>query len=130
MDVQRNVLADRARLGQHGDLARRIIDQGGIIMGVGMALLEEGQVDQRNGRVINNNMGDYLLPTNADIPDIEVISVGVPDYDSSVLGGKGVGELGIVGVAAAIANAVYHATGVRVRNLPITMDKLVGSLGD
>ncbi|MRG56381.1 molybdopterin-dependent oxidoreductase [Phyllobacterium sp. SYP-B3895] len=99
--------------------------KGGIIMGIGQALLEEGIVDARNGRVINNNLGDYLVPTNADIPDLKVISVGIPDTHASVLGGKAVGELGIVGVAPAIANAVYHATGVRVRDLPITMDKLI-----
>jgi xanthine dehydrogenase YagR molybdenum-binding subunit len=100
--------------------------KGGIIMGIGQALLEEGIVDQRNGRVINNNLADYLIATNADIPDIEVISVGVPDFHSSALGGKAVGELGIVGVAPAIANAVYHATGKRIRDLPITLEKLIG----
>ena len=99
--------------------------RGGIIMGIGQALLEEGLVDLRNGRTVNDNMGDYLVPTNADIPDIQVISVGVPDYGASALGGKGVGEVGIVGVAPAIANAVYHATGKRVRDLPITLEKLI-----
>ncbi|OHZ30938.1 xanthine dehydrogenase family protein molybdopterin-binding subunit [Agrobacterium vitis] len=99
--------------------------RGGIIMGIGQALLEEGLVDSRNGRVVNNNMADYLGPTNADIPDIRVISVGIPDYEASALGGKGVGEVGIVGVAPAIANAVFHATGKRVRDLPITLEKLI-----
>ena len=99
--------------------------RGGIIMGIGQALLEEGLVDLRNGRTVNGNMGDYLVPTNSDIPDIQVISVGVPDYNASALGGKGVGEVGIVGVAASIANAVYHATGKRVRDLPITLEKLI-----
>ena len=99
--------------------------KGGIIMGIGQALLEEGLVDPRQGRVINNNLGDYLIATNADIPDIEVISVGVPDFHASALGGKAVGELGIVGVAPAIANAVYHATGKRIRDLPITLEKLL-----
>lgn len=99
--------------------------KGGIIMGIGQALLEEGLVDPRLGRVVNNNLGDYLVPTNADIPDIQVISVGIPDPHASVLGGKGVGEVGIVGVAPAIANAVFHATGKRVRDLPITIEKLV-----
>ncbi len=99
--------------------------KGGIIMGIGQALLEEGVVDPRNGRTINSNMADYLVPTNADIPDIEVISVGVPDLDASTLGGKGVGEVGIVGVAPAIANAVFHATGKRIRDLPITLEKLM-----
>lgn len=99
--------------------------RGGIIMGIGQALLEEGLVDLRNGRTVNNNAGDYLVPTNADIPDIEVISVGVPDYTASALGGKGVGEVGIVGASPAIANAVFHATGKRVRDLPITLEKLI-----
>ncbi len=99
--------------------------RGGIIMGIGQALLEEGLIDARNGRTINNNVGDYLVPTNSDIPDIQVISVGLPDYEASALGGKGVGEVGIVGVAPAIANAVYHATGKRVRDLPITLEKLI-----
>lgn len=99
--------------------------QGGIIMGIGQALLEEGIIDARHGRVMNNNLADYLIPTNADIPDLEVISVGIPDPHASVLGGKAVGELAIVGVAPAIANAVYHATGKRVRDLPITLEKLL-----
>ncbi|PSH64083.1 xanthine dehydrogenase family protein molybdopterin-binding subunit [Phyllobacterium sophorae] len=99
--------------------------KGGIIMGIGQALLEEGIVDPRHGRVMNNNLGDYLIPTNADIPDLQVISVGIPDTHASVLGGKAVGELAIVGVAPAIANAVYHATGVRVRELPVTLEKLI-----
>ncbi|QPC91981.1 xanthine dehydrogenase family protein molybdopterin-binding subunit [Mesorhizobium sp. INR15] len=99
--------------------------KGGIIMGIGQALLEEGIVDRRHGRIVNNNLADYLVPTNADIPDIEVISVGIPDLHSSVLGGKGVGELAIVGIAPAIANAVFHATGKRVRDLPITLEKLI-----
>jgi len=99
--------------------------RGGIIMGIGQALLEEGLVDQRNGRLVNNNVGDYLVPTNADIPNIQVISVGIPDPHASALGGKGAGEVGIVGVAPAIANAVFHATGKRVRDLPITLDKLI-----
>jgi xanthine dehydrogenase YagR molybdenum-binding subunit len=99
--------------------------KGGIVMGISQALLEEGVVDPRHGRVMNNNLGDYLIATNADIPDIQVISVGIPDPHSSVLGGKGVGELSIVGVAPAIANAVFHATGKRVRELPITLEKLI-----
>jgi len=99
--------------------------KGGIIMGIGQALLEGGVIDPRQARVLNNNLADYLLPTNADVPPIEVISVGEPDPHASPLGGKGVGELGIVGVASAIANAVFHATGKRVRELPITLADLV-----
>jgi len=99
--------------------------KGGIIMGIGQALLEEGIVDRRHGRIVNGNLADYMLPTNADIPDIQTISVGIPDPHSSALGGKGVGELAIVGIAPAIANAVFHATGKRVRDLPITLEKLI-----
>jgi xanthine dehydrogenase YagR molybdenum-binding subunit len=99
--------------------------KGAIIMGIGQALLEEGVVDPRSGRMMSNNLADYLIATNADIPDIQVISVGIPDPHASALGGKGVGEVGIVGVAPAIANAVFHATGKRIRGLPITLEKLL-----
>ena len=97
---------------------------GGVVWGIGMALHEETLVDERNGRVVNANIAEYLVPVNADVQDIEVIFVDEQD-DSNPLGVKGVGEVGIVGVAAAIANAVYHATGKRVRDLPITLDKLL-----
>ncbi|WP_277962662.1 xanthine dehydrogenase family protein molybdopterin-binding subunit [Pseudomonas sp. RIT-To-2] len=98
---------------------------GGMIMGLGQALLEEGHIDPRDGRVVNANLADYVVPVNADVPEILTLNVGVPDPQASALGGKAVGELGIVGVAAAIGNAVYHATGKRIRDLPITMDKLL-----
>lgn len=98
---------------------------GGMVMGLGQALLEEGIIDPRSGRVINNNLADYLVAVNADVPDITVIDVGIPDTRATALGGKAVGEVGIVGIAAAIGNAVYHATGKRVRDLPITLDKLI-----
>ncbi|ARP82991.1 oxidoreductase [Bordetella genomosp. 8] len=98
---------------------------GGMIMGLGQALLEDGAFDPRTGRVVSASLADYLVAVNADVPDITTISVGVPDLQATALGGKAVGELGIVGVAAAIGNAVYHATGKRVRDLPITMEKLV-----
>jgi xanthine dehydrogenase YagR molybdenum-binding subunit len=96
---------------------------GSVVWGIGMALHEETLIDHRFGRVMNANIAEYHVPVNADIHDIEVIFVDEPD-DSNPLGVKGVGEIGIVGVAAAIANAVYHATGRRVRDLPITLDKL------
>jgi len=99
--------------------------RGGMIMGLGQALLEAVVIDRRDARIINDNLAEYLLPVNADVPDIEVISVGEPDFNASPLGGKTVGEIGIVGTAAAIANAVFHATGKRVRDLPITMEKLL-----
>ena len=96
---------------------------GGVVWGIGMALHEETLIDHKFGRVMNANIAEYHVPVNADIHDIKVIFVDEPD-DSNRLGVKGVGEIGIVGVAAAIANAVYHATGKRVRDLPITLDKL------
>lgn len=99
--------------------------QGGMIMGIGMALLEAAEVDLRHARIVNNNLAEYMLPVNADVPEITVISVGEPDFHANSLGGKTVGELGITGVAAAIANAVFHATGKRVRDLPITIEKLI-----
>jgi xanthine dehydrogenase YagR molybdenum-binding subunit len=96
---------------------------GGVVWGIGMALHEETLIDHRFGRIINANIAEYHVPVNADVHDIKVIFVDEPD-DSNPLGIKGLGEIGIVGVAAAVANAVYHATGTRVRNLPITLDKL------
>jgi xanthine dehydrogenase YagR molybdenum-binding subunit len=96
---------------------------GSVVWGIGMALREETLIDHRDGRIVNANIAEYLVPVNADVEDIKVIFVDEPD-DSNPLGVKGVGEIGIVGVAAAIANAVYHATGTRVRDLPITLDKL------
>jgi xanthine dehydrogenase YagR molybdenum-binding subunit len=95
---------------------------GSVVWGIGMALHEETLIDHRIGRIMNANIAEYHVPVNADIHDIRVIFVDEPD-DSNPLGIKGVGEIGIVGVAAAIANAVYHATGKRVRDLPITLDK-------
>jgi xanthine dehydrogenase YagR molybdenum-binding subunit len=98
---------------------------GGVVWGIGMALHEETLFDHRFGRVMNANIAEYHVPVNADIHDIKVIFVEEPDEIVNPLGIKGLGEIGIVGVAAAIANAVYHATGKRVRDLPITLDKVV-----
>jgi xanthine dehydrogenase YagR molybdenum-binding subunit len=97
---------------------------GGVVWGIGMALHEETVIDHRFGRIMNANIAEYHVPVHADVHDIQVIFVDEKD-DSNPLGLKGVGEIGIVGVAAAIANAVYHATGKRVRDLPITLDKLM-----
>ncbi|ANV99444.1 xanthine dehydrogenase family protein molybdopterin-binding subunit [Bradyrhizobium icense] len=98
---------------------------GGVVWGIGMALHEETLFDHRFGRVMNANIAEYHVPVNADVHDIKVIFVDEPDQIVNPLGIKGLGEIGIVGVAAAIANAVYHATGKRVRDLPITLDKVV-----
>jgi xanthine dehydrogenase YagR molybdenum-binding subunit len=98
---------------------------GGIVFGIGMALLEETHVDGETGRVVNANVSEYLMPVNADIPDIQAIIVPNDELVSNPLGAKGIGELPMVGVAAAVANAVYHATGIRVRQLPIRIEDLL-----
>ncbi|MGB3651987.1 MAG: xanthine dehydrogenase family protein molybdopterin-binding subunit [Rivularia sp. (in: cyanobacteria)] len=98
---------------------------GGIIMGIGMALMEETVVDPNLGRVINANLGEYHVPVNADIPDIDIEMIEEVDNNVNAIGTKGIGEIGITGVAAAVANAVYHATGKRIRDLPITPDKVM-----
>ncbi|MBC7498926.1 MAG: xanthine dehydrogenase family protein molybdopterin-binding subunit [Herminiimonas sp.] len=98
---------------------------GGIVWGVGMALQEKSDYDQRTGRIVNGNLGEYHVPVNADIRTIDVIVVDENDVHINSLGAKGIGEIGITGVGAAIANAVYHATGKRIRDLPITLDKLI-----
>jgi xanthine dehydrogenase YagR molybdenum-binding subunit len=98
---------------------------GGVVWGIGMALHEETLVDHNFGRIMNANIAEYHVPVNADVHDITVIFVDEPDDIVNPLGIKGLGEIGIVGVAAAIANAIYHATGKRVRDLPITLDKLL-----
>jgi CO/xanthine dehydrogenase Mo-binding subunit len=97
---------------------------GGTVGGIGMAMFEETISDPGSGRVANATLGDYLVAVNADVPDIDVAFVGEPD-PANPIGVKGVGEVGLVGVAAAIANAVYHATGRRIRSLPITIDQLL-----
>jgi xanthine dehydrogenase YagR molybdenum-binding subunit len=98
---------------------------GGVTMGIGMALLEHTVHDPRTGRPVTANLADYAVPVNADVPEIEVELLDNPDPIINTLGCRGIGEIGITGVAAAIANAVYHATGRRVRDLPITPDKLL-----
>lgn len=98
---------------------------GGAIFAIGMALMEETQYDPVKGRVITASLADYLVPVHADIPEMEVHFVGKPDPYITPIGGRGIGEIGTTGAAAAIANAVFHATGKRVRNLPITPDKLL-----
>jgi xanthine dehydrogenase YagR molybdenum-binding subunit len=97
---------------------------GSVVWGIGMALHEETLVDHNFGRIVNANIAEYHVPVNADVRDIEVIFIDEPDDIVNPLGIKGVGEIGLVGVAAAIANAVYHATGKRVRDLQVTLDKL------
>lgn len=98
--------------------------RGGIIMGLGMALMEETQLDERNGRIANASMAEYHLPVHLDVPEIDVIWTDIPDPHAP-MGAHGIGEIGITGVAAAVANAIYNATGKRIRDLPITLDKLL-----
>ncbi len=98
--------------------------RGGIIMGIGMALTEETLFDERRGRIMNPSLAEYHVPVNLDVPDIEVLFLNIPD-EHAPYGARGIGEIGITGTAAAVANAVYHATGKRVRELPITLDKLL-----
>jgi xanthine dehydrogenase YagR molybdenum-binding subunit len=98
---------------------------GGIVGGLGMALLEEGVRDRRNGRVVNANLEQYLVPVNADVPELDAFFVEEEDRHVNPIGAKGLAELSLVGVAPAVANAVYHATGKRIRDLPITLDKLL-----
>lgn len=98
---------------------------GGIIQGVGMALMEETHLDKRLGSFVNVNFAEYLVPVNPDIRGLDIIMVEEHDEFVNPIGVKGIGEIGIVGVAPAIANAVYHATGKRVRDLPITIEKLM-----
>ena len=97
---------------------------GGIAMGIGMALLEE-TVSDRTGRLVTTSLAEYVVAVNADVRDVDVLFVGQPD-PMTPLGTKGVGELAITGMAAAIANAVYHATGTRIRSLPISIEKVLG----
>jgi xanthine dehydrogenase YagR molybdenum-binding subunit len=103
---------------------------GAMTMGVGSALMEELVVDKRRGFFVNHDLAGYEVPVHADIPHQEVVFIEETDPVSSPMKAKGVGELGLCGVGAAIANAVYNATGVRVRDYPVTLDKLLKGLPD
>jgi len=98
---------------------------GAMIWGIASALHEATEIDPRHARYINDNLADYLIPVNADIQELDVILVPEEDTEVNPAGVKGIGELANVGTAAAVANAVYHATGLRVRELPIRLDKLM-----
>jgi xanthine dehydrogenase YagR molybdenum-binding subunit len=98
---------------------------GGVTGGIGMALQEEAVMDHRYGRYITKDLADYHVPVHADVPDIEVLFVDKPDYIVDPMGTKGIGEIAIIGVAPAIVNAIFNATGKRIRQLPVTPDKLI-----
>ena len=98
---------------------------GGMIFGLGMALMEETVYDPGRGRIVSRDLANYLVPVHADIPEIEMQFIDQPDPHITSIGARGVGEIGITGITAAIANAVYNASGKRIRNLPLTPDKLL-----
>jgi len=99
--------------------------QGAVVMGIGMALFEETTYDPQNGAPINSNLADYMVTVNADAPPIDVHFLDYPDKEINELGARGIGEIGLAGVAAAITDAVHHATGARVRELPVRIEDLL-----
>lgn len=101
--------------------------EGAIAMGIGEALFEQTEYDPRTGLPVNNNYAEYLVPTHADFPEVDVVLLDYPDYNFSSHGARGIGEIGITGLAGAVANAVYHATGKRIRDLPIRLEQLMDS---
>ncbi len=115
--------ADAGKIINHKTAGSQVI--GGAIGGIGMALMEEAVIDNRFGRYVNNNFADYHVPVHADIPAIDAVFIDKKDPYINPMGSKGVGEISLIGMAAAVANAVFHATGKRVRDLPITPDKLI-----
>jgi len=114
---------DAGRIINHKTARNQIL--GGVVMGIGMGLFEETRYDQRNGKPLNNNFADYIVSTNADIPELDCIFVEYPDLNLNEYGARGVGEIGLTGVASALTMAVHHATGVRVRDLPIRIEQLL-----
>ena len=101
---------------------------GGIVFGIGAALTEELVHDPRTGKIVNRDLAEYHIPVHADVPQIEILFLPERDPFANPLQSKGIGELGISGAGAAVANAVYNATGVRVRDFPVTLDKLLAGL--
>ncbi|MDB6146469.1 MAG: aldehyde oxidase and xanthine dehydrogenase molybdopterin binding protein, partial [Spartobacteria bacterium] len=108
-------------------LAGRNQIEGAVVMGIGMALLEHTTYDPQNGAPINSNLADYMVAVNADVPKLDVHFVDFPDKEINELGARGIGEIGLAGIAAAITAAVHHATGVRVRELPVKIEDLLTS---
>ncbi len=108
-------------------LAGRNQIEGAIVMGIGMAMLEHTTYDPQNGAPINSNLADYVMAVNADTPVIDVQFLDHPDMEINALGARGIGEIGLAGFAAAVTAAVHHATGVRVRELPVKIEDLLAS---
>jgi xanthine dehydrogenase YagR molybdenum-binding subunit len=106
-------------------LAGRNQIEGAVVMGIGMALFEHTSYDPQNGAPINSNLADYVVAVNADVPPIDVHFLDFPDKEINELGARGIGEIGLTGIAAAITAAVHHATGVRVRELPVKIENLL-----
>src|SRR5207247_11315036 len=106
-------------------LAGRNQSQGSVGMGIGMALFEHTSYDPQNGAPINSNLADYVMAVNADVPPIDVHFLDFPDKEINEVGARGIGEIGLAGIAAAITAAVHHATGVRVRELPVKIEDLL-----
>ncbi|MFP5230699.1 MAG: xanthine dehydrogenase family protein molybdopterin-binding subunit [Acidobacteriota bacterium] len=115
---------DAGRIINHRTGRNQIL--GALVMGIGMGMFEETIYDPRNAKPLNNNFADYLVATNADIPELECIFVEYPDLHLNEYGARGIGEIGLAGVASALTMAVYHATGVRVRKLPVRIEDLIG----
>src|SRR5437660_5383175 len=106
-------------------LAGRNQIEGAVVMGIGLALLEHTSYDPQSGAPINSNLADYMMAVNADVPPIDVHFLDYPDKEINELGARGIGEIGLAGMAAAITAAVHHATGVRVRELPVKIENLL-----
>ncbi len=116
-------VVDGGKIVSHKTASSQMI--GGAVGGIGMVLTEEAVFDDTFGRYVNGNLADYHVPVNADVPDIEAIFIDKPDPIINPVGSKGLGEISLIGVAAAVANAVYNASGKRIRELPITPDKIL-----
>ena len=109
-------------------LAGRNQIEGAVVMGIGMALFEETQYEPRSGAPINANLADYIMAVNADVPKLDVVFLEYPDLQINELGARGIGEIGLAGIAAAITSAVHHATGLRARQLPVKIEHLLGAV--
>jgi len=139
-EVKVNAVTGEVRLVRmHGSFAAgRILNEktarsqclGGMTFGIGTALTEELVHDTRNGKIVNRDLGEYHVPVNADVPQLTVTFLDERDVHANPIHAKGIGELGIAGAGAAIANAIYNAVGVRVRDFPITLDKLISEMPD